>query len=76
MAKSCALPTALPRGLVDHIVAGHTHERIAHFVNGISITSSIAHTVTFARTDFVIERETGRILDRRIFKPAGALPLC
>jgi len=64
----------LPRGLVDHIIAGHTHERIAHFVNGISITSSIARTVTFARTDFVIERETGRILDREIFRPQAPCP--
>ncbi len=65
---------ALPDGLIDHINAGHTHDRIAHFVNGISITSSIARTVTFSRTDFFIDRETGRILDRKIFKPQAPCP--
>ena len=30
----------LPEGLVDHIVAGHVHQRIAHVVNGVSINSS------------------------------------
>ncbi len=66
--------TTLPDGLVDHINAGHTHERIAHFVNDISITSSIARTVTFSRTDFFLDRETGRILDRKIFLPQAPCP--
>ncbi len=65
---------SLPRGLVDHIIAGHTHHRIAHFVNGISITSSIARTVNFARADFVIDRQTGEILDRKIFRPQAPCP--
>jgi 2',3'-cyclic-nucleotide 2'-phosphodiesterase (5'-nucleotidase family) len=65
---------ALAPGLVNHIVAGHTHERIAHFVNGISITSSIARTVTFARADFVVDRSTGKILETRILQPQPACP--
>ncbi len=65
---------ALPRGLVDHIIAGHTHQQIAHFVNGISITSSFARTETFSRTDFVVARGTGEILDRDIFTPQVPCP--
>ena len=69
-----SVANGLPRGLVDHIIAGHTHQRIAHFVNGISINSSIARTVTFARTDFVIDRESGKILDRETFRPRVPCP--
>jgi 5'-nucleotidase len=65
---------ALPAGLVDHIIAGHTHERIAHFVNGISITSSIARTVTFSRADFMIDRDSGEVLETEIFQPQFPCP--
>jgi len=65
---------ALAPGLVNHIVAGHTHERIAHYVNGIAITSSIARTVTFSRADFVVDRSSGNILESRILQPQPACP--
>ena len=68
------LANALPQGLVNHIVAGHTHEQIAHFVNGISITSGFARTVSFGRTDFVIDRRTGAIRDQRVFQPQVPCP--
>ncbi len=59
----------LPAGLVDHIVAGHVHEGIAHVVNGISITSSYSSTRAFSRTDFVMDRTSGAVLDRRVYPP-------
>lgn len=59
----------LPEGLVDHIMAGHVHEGIAHVVNAISITSSYSSTRAFSRTDFVLDRASGEILDRRIYPP-------
>ena len=65
---------ALAPGLVNHIVAGHTHQRIAHFVNETSITSSVARTVTFARADFVVDRSTGKILETRIMMPQTPCP--
>ena len=65
---------ALPQGLVDHIVAGHTHDRVAHIVNGISITSGIARTISFGRTDFEIDRNTGEIIDRKVFPPQYPCP--
>ena len=65
---------ALSPGLVDAIVAGHTHERIAHFVNGIAVISSVARTITFARADFEIERNTGELLETRILPPQAPCP--
>ena len=59
----------LPSGLVDHIVAGHVHQGIAHVVNGISITSSYSSTRAFSRTDFVMDRSSGAVLDRRVYPP-------
>ena len=60
---------ALPAGLVDHIVAGHVHQGIAHVVNGIAITSSYSSTRAFSRVDFVLDRESGAIVDRRVYPP-------
>ena len=68
------LANALPVGLVDHIIAGHKHERIAHIVNDISITSSLSQTRTFSRTDFLISRQTGDILSRQVYAPQTPCP--
>ena len=64
---------ALPADLVDHIIAGHVHEAMAHVVNGIAITSSYSSTRAFSRVDFSVDRNTGSIQDRKIFAPQ---PLC
>lgn len=61
--------SALPEGLVDHIFAGHVHEGIAHIVNGISITSSYSRTRAFSRVDMIVDRRTGRLMDKKIFPP-------
>lgn len=63
---------ALPPGLVDHIVAGHVHRGIAHVVNGISITSSYSSTRAFSRTDLVVDRDSGRVIDRHVHAPHPA----
>jgi 5'-nucleotidase len=60
---------ALPPGLVDAIVAGHTHHAMAHEVNGIAIIESYSYGIAFGRIDLVVDRTTGRILDRRIHPP-------
>ncbi len=62
----------LPPGLVDHIIAGHVHQGIAHIVNGISITSSYSYTRAFSRVDFTIDRRTRTIRSRRVFPPQPA----
>jgi len=59
----------LEPGLVDHIVAGHHHNPIAHVVNGISITSNESKISTFGRVDLRIDRASGQILEREVFPP-------
>jgi len=59
----------LPPGLVDHIVAGHQHQRIAHIVNGISITSNYSNAQLFGRVDFTINLRTLTVDHREVFAP-------
>ena len=64
----------LPPGLVDHIVAGHIHEGIAHEFNGIAVTSSFSVAQAFGRVDFVLDASSGQILDRTIYPPTENCP--
>jgi len=59
----------LPSGLVDHIFAGHTHQKVAHVVNGISIAESSARARNFVRIDLTVSRKTGQLVDRKLFPP-------
>ena len=61
--------SALPAGLVDHIVGGHVHQGVAHDVNGIAITTSYSNTRAFSRVDFTIDRRSGEVVERRIYPP-------
>jgi 5'-nucleotidase len=60
---------ALPRGLVDVIVAGHRHNGIAHEVSGVDIISSYSSGRAFGRVDLSIDRATGRVQKERVFPP-------
>jgi 2',3'-cyclic-nucleotide 2'-phosphodiesterase (5'-nucleotidase family) len=55
--------------VVDAIVAGHTHEGVAHRVSGIPIIEAFANGHDFGRIDLTIDRATGRAIDARIFPP-------
>ena len=68
-AEIFAVARALPAGLVDHIIAGHVHQGVAHIVNGISITSSYSNTRAFSRVDFTVDRSTGNVISRRVYPP-------
>jgi 5'-nucleotidase len=59
----------LPPGLVDVIVAGHVHAGMAHEVNGVAIVSSFTGGRAFGRVDLVVDRGTGKRVNRRIFAP-------
>ena len=63
---------ALPKGLVDHIIAGHVHQGIAHVVNDIAITASYSSTRAFSRVDFTVDRGTGAVRARHVFPPQPA----
>jgi len=60
---------ALPEGLVDHIIAGHAHNGMAHTVNGVAVTSAFSNTHAFDRVDYTVDASSGEILERRIFPP-------
>jgi 2',3'-cyclic-nucleotide 2'-phosphodiesterase (5'-nucleotidase family) len=65
---------ALPPGLIDHIIAGHEHQGMAHVVNGIAITSAYGSTYAFDRVDYTVDRSSGQLTDRKIFPPQVNCP--
>lgn len=60
---------ALPTGLVDAIVAGHTHAAVAHEVAGIPIIEAHSYGRAFGRVDLILDRKTKRVLRHRLFPP-------
>jgi 5'-nucleotidase len=58
----------LPRGLIDVIVAGHTHAMIAHRLDGIAVIESAAAGRAFGRVDLRVSPD-GRVTDVHIDKP-------
>jgi 2',3'-cyclic-nucleotide 2'-phosphodiesterase (5'-nucleotidase family) len=52
---------ALSPGLVDLIVAGHTHQGVAHRIGGIPIIESFSEGRAFGRVDLVIDRRTRQV---------------
>ena len=62
------LARRLPPGLVDAIVAGHTHRAVAHEVAGIPIVQAYSHGRAFARLDLTVERGNG-VVAARPFPP-------
>jgi 5'-nucleotidase len=65
--------SALPQGLVDVIVAGHTHRGLAHQVEGIGIIQPFSHGQAFGRVDVVFDRRTRKVARIHLFAPH---PLC
>lgn len=68
-AEIMRVANGLETGLVDHIIAGHKHNQIAHVVNGIAITSNKSKTYSFGRVDFRIRQHDGKIVGREVFAP-------
>ena len=62
------LARRLPTGLVDAIVAGHTHRAVAHQVAGIPIVQAFSRGSAFARVDLIVERGAG-VVATRLFAP-------
>jgi 5'-nucleotidase len=59
----------LPPGLVDVIVAGHSHAGISHQVEGIAIIESFNGGRAFGRVDLSVDRLANRVANRRIWPP-------
>ena len=62
------LAREVPVGLVDAIVAGHSHAAVAHEVAGIPIVQAYSMGRAFARLDLTVERGNG-VMSTRIFSP-------
>ena len=64
-----ALARGLPTGLVDLITAGHTHDGVAHQVEGVAIVQAYPRGTAFARADVVFDRDTRRVVRTDVFAP-------
>jgi 2',3'-cyclic-nucleotide 2'-phosphodiesterase (5'-nucleotidase family) len=60
---------AVPDGLVDVIVAGHTHAGLAHAIGGEAVVEAFAYGRAFDRVDLVVEGEPPRVTRRTIEAP-------
>jgi 5'-nucleotidase len=68
-AEIFTLARSLPAGLVDAIVAGHTHAGVAQDVNGVPIVESFSTGLSFGRIDLAIDRASGRVTAHQTFRP-------
>lgn len=63
------LARGLAPGAVDVIVAGHTHQGMAHVVNGVAIVESFSYGRAFGRVDVTFDRASHRVVARDIRPP-------
>ncbi len=63
------LANALPQGLVDVIVGGHTHHAIAHRLNGTAVIESWSGGRAFGRVDLIVNVDARRVTAQTIFPP-------
>src|SRR5262245_2124227 len=59
----------VPRGTVDAIVAGHTHQGMAHELSGVPIIESFASGRAFGRIDLIVTRDRPHVVAHKIFPP-------
>ncbi|HET9987897.1 MAG TPA: 5'-nucleotidase C-terminal domain-containing protein, partial [Kofleriaceae bacterium] len=57
----------VPKGLVDVVVAGHTHAAIAHVIDGMAVIESYSSGRAFGRVDLTVA--DGRVRAVAIHKP-------
>jgi 5'-nucleotidase len=68
-AEIMRLARALPKGMVDVIVAGHTHSTVAHIVNGIAVIESWANGRGFGRVDLDVDVATKAVRLVKVHPP-------
>jgi 5'-nucleotidase len=59
----------LAPGLVDAVVAGHTHQAMAQLVHGVPVIQSWAQGKAFGRVDLTIDSATKRVKASRVHPP-------
>ena len=65
---------ALPKGLVDVVVAGHTHAAIAHRINGIAVIESYSSGRAFGRVDLRVSAD-GHVTAAKVYAPHDLCPV-
>lgn len=63
------LARGLAPGTVDVIVAGHTHQGMAHLVNDVAIVESFSYGRAFGRVDITVDVASQRVVAREILPP-------
>ena len=63
------LAKALPKGLVQVIVSGHSHAGMAHLVNGTAILESYSRGAAFGRADLKVFADSRPPVIAKIFPP-------
>jgi len=76
-----AIARELPKGAVDAIVAGHTHQAVAQRVAGIPIIQSYSNGRAFGRVDLTVDRKSGKVVASHLEEPhdlcqAGSAESC
>jgi 2',3'-cyclic-nucleotide 2'-phosphodiesterase (5'-nucleotidase family) len=56
-------------GVVDLIVAGHSHAGVAHVVSGVPIIESYANGAAFGRVDITVDPGAARVTEVRLHPP-------
>ena len=60
---------ALPPGLVNVVASGHTHQGMAHVVNGVAVVEAFSGGRAFSRVDLTISRTGRPLVSTHIFPP-------
>ncbi|MGD9902183.1 MAG: bifunctional UDP-sugar hydrolase/5'-nucleotidase [Vicinamibacterales bacterium] len=68
-AEMFAVLRDLPAGLVDAVVAGHTHSAVAHRVHGVPMVQAYFWGQAFGRIDLTVDTASGRVVASRVFAP-------
>ena len=67
--EAVRMTRALRPGLVDVVVAGHTHKGMAHFFGGVPVVESYAYGRAFSRVDVVVPPDPKAQLELHVFPP-------
>jgi len=64
-----AIARALPKGSVDAVVAGHTHQALAQRVAAVPIIQAYSNGRAFGRVDLTVERKSGKVIASHLEAP-------
>jgi 5'-nucleotidase len=65
----------MPQGSVDGVIAGHTHQVIHHFLNGVPVVQGEAYNQYFNILYLVFDRATRRLIPEKT-RIEGLIPVC